>query len=182
MSYAEYIDMFIETQKQECPYRAFTFDVVNSKNQKQYIEERDKFHAFVSYLYSVLEIEEQKTGRQILLKDKFNVKYPNNGDRVHNGNVYNPMILGDMATYFVYNNSISIQRMLQIFAQGLREFNIEYPFHFKTGVYETNNYFEGGTKLYKGYMPQILEKLSKENEFIITKDFCFLEGQEFEKD
>ena len=49
--------------------------------------------------------------------------------------------------------------------------NINYYFHVSSGVYQTNNYNEGGTKLYKGYMPQILEKISKVEKNIINKDF-----------
>ena len=75
-----------------------------------------------------------------------------------------------MVTYFVHNGSISTNRMIEIFAESLKKFNINYSFHFCTGVYETNNYAEGGTLLYKGYMPQILESMSKKNKMIITKD------------
>ncbi|MBQ8909279.1 MAG: hypothetical protein IJY90_03240 [Clostridia bacterium] len=88
------------------------------------------------------------------------------------------MILGDMLTFFVYNGSITIQRMLEIFATALTRCNISYPFHFKTGVYQTNIYKEGGKALYKGYMPQLLEKLSKSDSFIIDKDFCNLNNKE----
>ena len=180
MSYSEYMDMFFEVQKLDCPYRAFTFDVVNSKNQRQYIEEPEKHFEFVGFVYSLLEQEEQSTGKQILLKDKFNRKL-NLAKPAINGNNYNPMILGDMATYFVHNGSITTERMLQIFAMALRKFNICYQFHFKTGTYQTNIYAEGGTKLYKGYMPQILENLSKKNNFVITKDFYSLGKQDLEK-
>ena len=48
-------------------------------------------------------------------------------------------------------------------------------------MYETNKYEEGGTKLYKGYMPQILEDLSKKSTFIINKDLHKLEVQNTEK-
>ena len=42
-------------------------------------------------------------------------------------------------------------------------------YNINTGIYETNNYAEGGIKLYKGYMPQILEILSKKNKIVINK-------------
>ena len=178
MSYNEYFDMFNDAQKKECPYRAFTFDIVNSRNQIMYCKENEKHYKFLYYVYSLLEIEEQKTGKQILLKDEFNEKIkdtPNNYSHF-----FNPTTLGDMATYFVYNGSITIERMLQIFAEGLRKFNIDYKFHFKTGVYETNNYIEGGTKLFKGYLPQILENSSKKDGFVICKDFYNLTSSDFE--
>ena len=87
-----------------------------------------------------------------------------------NSNYFNPMILGDMVTYFVYNKSITSERMVELFSQSLKEFNINYPFHFKSGVYQTNNYAEGGSKLYKGYLPRILEDLSKKQSFIVSKN------------
>lgn len=191
MSYNEYIDMYIKTQKKDCLYRAFTFDVVNSRNQQEYLNNKNKnYFEFLTYVYSLLELEEQKTGKQILLKDEFNRKQIMLNDEFNsklrksggyiNGNNYNPMILGDMVTFFVYNHSITKERMLQIFAKGLKDFNIGYPFHFKTGVYQTNNYSEGGTKLYKGYMPQILESQSKDDDFVITKNY-HLKIQENEK-
>jgi len=80
------------------------------------------------------------------------------------------MQLGDMITYFVYNNSITTERMIDIFSQELDKKGIDYPFHFNTGVYETNDYGEGGSKMYKGYMPQILEDSSKEINFIVTRE------------
>jgi len=178
MSYNEYIDMFFEVQKHNnVPYRAFTFDVVNSRNQKEYLTTKnEKDFNLVSYLYSLLENEEELTGKPILLKDKFNRKYTKS-EIISNNNFYNPIILGDMMTFFVYNDSISTARMLELFVYGLKAININYAFHFNTGVYETNNYIEGGKKLYKGYIPQILERLSKENDFVITKDFTFPQEQ-----
>ena len=171
MSFDEYIDMFKDCQNEKCPYRAFTFDVVNSRNQTEYIDNPEKHFQFVSHVYSLLEKEEENTGKQILLRGKFNRKLVM-GEAMKNGNLYNPMILGDMATYFVYNGSITTDRMLELFATGLKECDINYPFHFKTGVYQTNNYIEGGKKLYKGYMPQILERESKSTNITISKD-CY---------
>lgn len=181
MSYNEYFDMFFDTQNKDCPYRAFTFDVVNSKNQASYISEHDKHLACLLHVYTLLEREEKLTGKQILLKDKFNQKLE--CDRfIINSNHFNPMILGDMITYFVYNKSISTERMLELFSSSLAKFNVSYPFHFKTGVYQTNDYIEGGTKLYKGYMPRLLEDLSKKESFTIDKNYFQTKNQEKEKE
>lgn len=159
MSYDEYTDLFHKAQAKQCPYRAFTFDVVNSRNQNDYINNHENFLKCMLYVYSLLEQEEKTTNTNILLKDKKN-NPPSNYSKVNN-NLNNPMILGDMATYFVYNHSITTKRMNEIFKTALDKFNISYPFHFATGVYETNEYIKGRTKLFKGYMPQILESLSK---------------------
>ena len=180
MSYSEYFDLFYAAQKQNCPYRAFTFDVVNSKRQTQYILEHTKHLDCMMNIYALLEREERLTGKKILLKDRFNQKLEND-TLILNSNVFNPMILGDMVTYFVYNNSITPERMLELFANNLKQFNINYPFHFKTGVYQTNSYGEGGTKLYKGYMPQLLEELSKKESFIVDKNYNIKKEKEVEK-
>ena len=171
MSYYEYMDMFYETQKQQCPYRAFTFDVVNSRNQTEYLETKStKFFKLIDCIYFLLEQEEINTNKRILLKDKFNCKFDVTKP-IKNNNEYNPMILGDMFTFFVYNGSITTKRLLEIFSTALTTCNINYSFHFKTGVYQTNDYVEGANKLFKGYMPQLLESLSKKNNFIIDRDF-----------
>ena len=83
------------------------------------------------------------TDTEILLKDENNKSII--GGRIGiNGNLYNPMKLGDMATYFVYNGSISTDRFLELSVLAMRKYNISYSFHFSTGVYETNDYGEGG--------------------------------------
>lgn len=171
MSYNEYINMFLNCQKIKCPYRAFMFDVVGSKNSSEYQNTRPvKFFKLINTVYALIEKEEKITNKQILLKDKFNQKFNITTPKIDN-NFYNPMILGDMITLFVYENSITSQRMLEIFISALKICDINYSFHFNTGVYQTNVYAKGGNKLFKGYMPQILEKLSKNNNFVISKNY-----------
>lgn len=168
MSYQEYFNMFKKTQKKECPYRAFMLDIIGSRTQLQYSKENIVFHKFIDEVYRLLEEEEKATNIPILLKDENNKT--RNGRIGINGNLYNPMTLGDMATYFVYNDSISIERFVELSVQAMRKYDLSYGFHFSTGVYETNDYGEGGTRMYKGYMPQILESLSKGNGIVISKD------------
>ena len=180
MSYSEYLKIFYKAQEMDCPYRAFTFDVVNSRNNEKYLSTKNTvYFNFLEYLYSLIEKEEAITCKPILLKDKNNRKYVF-GEKFINGNIYNPMYVGDMVTYFVYNGSISTERMLELFAEGLKIFDINYSFHFSTGVYQTNDYAEGSKKLYKGYMPQILETTSKRNNIIIDKNYYNLKNQETE--
>ena len=62
-------------------------------------------------------------------KDDINNK-PIKGVANNYSHHHNPTTLGDMATYFVYNGSITRERMLQLFAEGLRKFDINYSFHF----------------------------------------------------
>ena len=170
MSFDEYIDMYHDCQKKNCPYRAFTFDVVNSRNQPRYITEKQSFFDLMDTVYSRLHQEELDTKTVILLRGKFNQRLDISSN-IQNMNHHNPLILGDMMTFFVHNGSISTDRMLEIFTESLQAVNIDYPFHFKTGVYETNDYSLGGKKMYKGYIPQILERESKSGEIVIDKDY-----------
>ena len=170
MSYIEYIDMFKAAQEKGCPYRAFVIDIVNSRQQSQYIVDTVNHHRFVDYIYSLLENEEKLLGKEILLKDGNNQHIGLFERKGINGNLYNPMVLGDMAAYFVYNGSITADRFMEIAITAMKEYNITYPFHFATGVYETNDYASGGSKMYKGYMPQILETVSKKSGIVLSKD------------
>lgn len=169
MSYYEYLDMFNAAQQKPCPYRAFCFDVAGSKTNAEYISNRNKFFELIFYVKKQIRIIEHKQNSKILLCDENNKPLKQKHDDI-NSNNYNPMILGDMVTYFVYNNSISPKKMQAIFADALNKFDIGYSFHFSTGIYETNTYADGGEKLYKGYMPQILEKIGKTNNIIISKN------------
>ena len=170
MSYTEYLDMFESAQEKDCPYRAFVMDIVNSRQQSQYIVENVNHHRFVEHIYSLLEDEEKVVGREILLKDENNQHKGPFDRKGINGNLYNPMVLGDMSAYFVYNGSITTDRFVELAVSDMKEYGITYPFHLATGVYETNDYAMGGNLLYKGYMPQILEKVSKHNGIIISQD------------
>lgn len=180
MSYIEYIDMFKAAQEKDCPYRTFVIDIINSRKQSQYIVENVNHHRFVDYIYSLLENEEKLLGKAILLKDSNNQHIGLFERKGINGNLYNPMVLGDMAAYFVYNGSITVDRFMEIAITAMKEYNITYPFHFATGVYETNDYALGGTMLYKGYMPQILESTSKTNGIILSQDTVIYSIPEFE--
>ena len=169
MSYTEYFDLYYITQKKECPFRAFTFDVINSRKQIQYIKEHTKHLECMLFVIHLLKQEELKTKQKILLNDNHNNLFDLKIPMPTNNNLNNPMILGDMVTYFVYNHSITTNRMLELFQYAIKKYNLEYSFHFATGVYETNSYADGNTKLYKGYMPQILESISKKNTFTINQ-------------
>jgi len=170
MSYNEYIDMFFSTQKKQCPFRAFTFDVLSCKTSEEYHKKFHEYRKCVLSVYDKLVEEERISNREILLKDDFNRAYNNDDDKHIDNNLYNPMIVGDMVTYFVHNDSITETKMLELFSKAMNNYNLNLSCHYATGVYETNEYKYGGQKLFKGYMPQILESLSKENGIIVTRE------------
>ena len=168
MSYQEYLDLFFETQKKECPYRAFSFDIKNCRTLEEYQNNFMDYHNAMEYLHSLIEQEEIITNHQILLRDENNMNYYSSKN-IRNGNTTNPMICGDQTSFFVYNGLISTQRILELFRMALKKYNITYSFHFETGVYQTNDYGQGSTKMYKGYMPHILEHISKKNNKLISQ-------------
>lgn len=176
MSYSEYWDLFYIAQKKQCPFRAFTFDVKNSKSNKEYINNRDKYFKLIEYVYNALIQEEIKNNKKILIKDKFNQKYSN--QNTNNNNYLNPMIIGDMFTFFVYENSMTQNEIVNLFIKGLKKLNINYDFHFMTGKYQTHDYKQGKSLLYKGYVPQMLEYLSKNNDMIINKNGILSQGKQ----
>ena len=88
------------------------------------------------------------------------------------------MIIGDMFTFFVYENSITQNEIVDLFIKGLKKLNINYDFHFMTGKYQTNDYKQGKSLLYKGYVPQMLEHLSKNNDMIINKNGILSQGKQ----
>lgn len=166
MSYYEFFDLFEKAQTKKCPFRAFTFDVIASRTQKEYIKNPEKHIKFANAVYKALLEEELKTGKIILLKDENNIPLEIFTSDI---NKRNPILLGDMVTYFVHEGSITQKRMIEIFVETMNKFNINYGFHYDSGAYETNDYAEGGSKLFKGYLPPILENKSKHNGIIINK-------------
>ena len=82
--------------------------------------------------------------------------------------IRNPMIIGDACCYLTNSNAISDEDFIQIVKNGIKKFNIDFEFHYLSGKYETDSYAEGGKKLYKGYMLQILEHFSKKEGKIIS--------------
>lgn len=167
MSFFEYKDLFLSAQKKKCPYRAFVFDVVNSRHCEEYLSNKNCFLNLIRDVCIHLEKEEVKTNCKILLNDKYNIKNAT-GEFSALGNLCNPIVLGDSVTFFVYNETIKPERMVEIFLSKLKKNNINYSFHFATGVYETNNYNDGNKKLFKGYMPQLLELLSKNSSVVLN--------------
>ena len=167
MSYDEYFDLFKQAQAKQCPYRAFMFDVANCKQNPEY---REKYFDVIQLFLQKIKQQEQILGTKILRNNSNNLPLFENMPQL-DGRKCNPMILGDMFTVFVENGSISTEKIKTLFAESCKQLDYNYKFHFATCVYETDSYIEGGTKLYKGYVPQLLEKTSKTNNIYIDKNY-----------
>lgn len=167
MSYEEYMDLYFDAQNQNCPYRAFMFDIAKSKSNPDY---REKYFDVIKLFLAKIKQYEKTTGTKILRHNSNNMPIFES-EYCIDARKYNPMILGDMFTVFVENNTISTQKVLELFSESCRQLDYKYKFHFATCEYQTDNYSEGGKKLYKGYVPQILEKTSKTNNIYIDKNY-----------
>ena len=184
MSWDEYKDIYKNAQNRKCPYKAFLIDVVNSKrifsnNYPKY----KKLHKLFNYISIELLKANKDTNKQIFRNDENNKlclliknrnKYENSGIFVLKGNedyknlISNTMILGDCACYFTNNNTITDDKFMDIVKNGIKKLDIDFDLHFISAQYETDKYEEGGKKLYKGYMLQILEHFSKKEGKIIS--------------
>lgn len=180
MSYSEYYDLFHKAQKTDCKYHAYLIDVKNSKTNLSGENEHEytKFHKFVNYITNVLLKINEIKNEKIFLVDEQNKTFFGNGD-VLNNNLLNPMILGDAACFFLKDKKITDEMFIEILCDAMKKFDINFSFHYMSGKYQTNDYAEGGDKLYKGYMLPLLEKLSKKDGLLIDKNY--LENKENDK-
>ena len=184
MSWDEYKDIYKNAQNKKCPYKAFLIDVVKSKqiftNNLTKYKKLYKLFEYVSI--ELLKLNDDKI-KQTLRNDENNKlrlifadknKYKDKGICIYESKdvlanlVSNPMVLGDCACYCTNNNTITDEQFINIVKTGMKKFNIDFKFHFKSAQYETDKYEEGGKKLYKGYMLPLLEHYSKLNGQIIS--------------
>ena len=179
MSDMEYLDLFLDCQKRKCPYRAYLFDIKNSGKHFSDIENFRKFHKFVTYMTTKL-YEMNTDSQQVFRCDENNIpRLPEFEKKLKNivgpNSVSNPFILGDCACFYVNEDSITQKEVLKLAVSAMKKFDIDFEFHFLSGKYETDVYEEGGRKMYKGYMPRILEDLSKKSSQVISRNTKFEE-------
>ena len=156
------------------------------KDQEKSLEIRSKFYAVLSEIHGEkltigLQIVEAKNGmiffypiiqeitnilnkNNILIKNQFNeiLEFDKNINRIDQTTL-NPMVLGDCACFFVNANSISKNEFINLVKHLMTKHKVNYDIHFQSCYYETDNYVDGGTKLYKGYVPRLLENIDKKN-------------------
>ena len=172
MSYTEYFDLFYQAQEKPCKFRAFMIDVKNSKESFKNLREYMKYHKCVDYITDRLCGLNEKENKEIFLQNERNVPvyFLNKKNRPKNNLDSNPLILGDCACYFTREGTISEEQFLGILNDAIKKFNTTLSFHFMSGKYETESYAEGGRKLYKGYMLELLEDLSKKEGKLVSRD------------
>ncbi len=164
MSSFEYQDLFLKAQyNKNAKYHMFCFDIVSSSkmSKENRISAQYDLIFFMSEFKKQINNLEENYNRRILIDEKeLSSCYDLNTD---------PCIIGDTFVITVYNGSISREEMLSIFYNLVNSRKIDYSFHISDGLYETNNYRDGGSKLYRGYCMQILSQLHKDNYSSIAK-------------
>ncbi len=165
MSYDEYLDLFILAQKNtDAMYYVVSFDTVNSKLLSKDKREALKNNIFsiVKYVYEKLLQKEKELNRQVVIHDeRFYTPWSNEALVSLNHNYLDPSIFGDNFAFTIFRDTVSKDEIVEWVNECKRKLNMEEEFHIADGYYETNNYGEGGSKLYRGYCLQILERFHK---------------------
>lgn len=177
MSYTEYYDLFDRCQD-TAPYHLFVFDLVGSK--KIYLQENyiylSKLVLLIDTLYKKIEDIEKVQNRQILHRSPFLYRPTLIESEEEKGHFYfikdnlpkekycierqdlsEPFrILGDMIGLTILRDTLKEEEVYALFDQTKEELNIPYDFHYANGFYETDDYGEGATKLFRGYAIHML--------------------------
>lgn len=182
MSYHEYYDYYEKCQA-TAPYHLFTFDIVNSKNLAN---EGDINYIFnisllIYTLYKKIEEIEKKQNKQILHRSPYishptlekykeNLFYlkepilPHEKKLLQRTELCEPFqICGDLVGLTILRDTLTENEIYTLFDQTKEELNIPYDFHYANGYYETDDYGEGATKLYRGYLIPMLGNQHKKD-------------------
>ncbi len=171
MGYEEYYDLYLKAQENNAKYRMFCFDVKDHLKLSEdtlYFKDLEKLTDNVTKDILLLE---KKLKKKIFDRD-YNtifIKKQENKATLSTSPLkflmFNPNYMqGDLIYFCVYNGSISEEDFLKIFAKNYKKLNLNYVFHYATGLYETNNYIEGKNKYYKGYCFHQLNEIAHKNE------------------
>ncbi len=165
MSYNEYNDMFIKCQNAG-PYKLYAYDVKGSRNLRDpnLVPNLYKLILLVMSKIRILETEHK------ILYDKDDLIYYGSTVPCIDGNIREPMLVGDAIAFTVYRDSITDEVVDKIFEESKNELGINYEFHKANGYYETNNWSEGNKKYFRGYCFALLTEGHKsENSKTLTK-------------
>ena len=166
MAFQEYYDLFLLAQeKPNALYYVVSFDTVNSKSLS--VDKRTKLTyniiAITKYVYDKLLMKEKELNKQVVINDeRFYTPWDSKELHMTNGNYEDPSILGDFFAFTVLRDTITKEEIIDWVNECKIILKMDEEFHISDGYYETNEYGEGNTKLYRGYCLQILEKIHKQ--------------------
>lgn len=165
MSFQEYYDLFLLAQSNpDALYYVVSFDTIGSKLLPPKEREQLTYNllAIMKYVYSKCLEKEKELDKQIVIRDeRFYTPWSPKAPYMRNGNYMDPAILGDNFEFTVLRDTVSKEEIIGWVNEYKKMINMKEEFHVADGYYETNEYGEGNTKLYRGYCLQILEKYHK---------------------
>lgn len=183
MSEDRFLRLFMQAQKNEqAPYYVVSFDVVNCKSLTD--DENYVMHIYIDiimkYVYKKLLESEKVLNKQVVVKEERwirgwkEIPIPNPIPMLENTIVptpalveyrmsftKDPYVFGDCFQFTVLRDTVSKDQIVEWVYECKKMLNMNHEFHIADGYYETNEYEEGNTKLYRGYCLQILEKYHK---------------------
>lgn len=168
MSSIEYSYLFIKSQNnKDSKYHMFIFDIVGSSNMcgEELNEAEMILKDIIIDVYNIIFEKEILFKRKILVFEKDFVKFENlNRVAMHEfGLKSEPFKFGDMVGFTIYRDSLLKEEVITIFDMIKENYNYKYELHYADGYYETNDYVEGNTKLFRGYCMDILSNKHKVN-------------------
>ena len=168
MAYEEYYDLYLLAQKNpNALYYVVMFDIVDSRNLSKTPEEGTKLAyniiAIMKYVYNKLLEKEKELNRQVVIKDeRFCTPWDPKAFLRNDHNCLEPNVIrGDDFEFTVLRGTVTKEEIISWVNECKKILNIEIAFHIGDAYYETNEYKEGNTKLYRGYCFHILTELIK---------------------
>ena len=170
MSTNEYNDLFIKAQK-DGPYHMFVFDMINSRSYDKEARQvaMEKTESLMMHIYDHLQILEMSSNKKILVFEEGFSHYWDNKYLNDFGLKIEPFIFGDSFGFTILRDSLSEEEVYNIFNYYHDRLNIDIPYHFANGYYETNDYAKGDILYHRSYCLDTLSNYHKKYEDNYTK-------------
>lgn len=173
MSYEEYEDLFIKAQSKGI-YHMFVFDIEKSRQMStdKRFEAFEKSEKLMMSIYEKIQEIEKTTNSKILVFEEGFIKYSQFTrftELKEFGMKVEPVIIGDSFAFTIYRDTLSRDKVKEIFEHYYNELNIDFNFHTADAFYETNDYAPGNTKYFRGHCLQKLCDLHKTKSSKILK-------------
>ena len=166
MAFQDYYDLYLLAQENSNSlYYVVSFDVIGSKLMP--LDKRAKLTnnmlIIIKYVYNKLLMKEKELNKQVVIKDeRFYTPWDPRASYMINGNYSDPSVLGDRFAFTVLRYTVTKEEIIELVNICKKELNMDEEFHIADGYYETNEYGEGNTKLFRGYCLQILGNFHKQ--------------------
>ena len=170
MSYKEYNDLMLKCQENG-GYRVFTIDIKNSKLLPNREEAIYNLITLIERTYQDILALGKELNKPILIDDEGYKSILDEQNLKNEGQMpYDWFIYGDAVGITIHNNSIPARIIYEILELNIKEMGLTDNFHKNDLVYETDKYFEGHDKYFRGYAIQMSANMHKDGTPNITKE------------